>query len=437
VPTATSIATRERRPLMGWHGAATGVGLAALGAMLAAGVLLAAAATTGASVLVVTGRPGLPDWIAGILPELGRTAGPGGLLAALGVLTAGYAVVLLCRRAVPAAAVIGAIVALHVVFALAPPLLSADVFSYVAYGRLGAVHHVSPYLHGPAVARHDPVLPYVSALWAATPSAYGPLFTLGSYGLALLGIDSALWGFKAVAALSGLAVVALVWRCAQRRGRDPVAAAAVVGLNPLLLVYAVGGGHNDLLMLALTLVGVLFALMGDEAAGAAGVIAGAAVKASSGVVLPFLLLGARRPARALAGAAAAAVAVAVLGLAAFGTSAFGWVGVLSQAHLVTSSSPSSDVVTLFGGIPHARSLGAVALGAVVGGLLWRAWRGMDWVTAAGWALLVVSMSTSAVFGWYTIWPLPFAALSPDRRLLAATLGLQALFIAHLLPDVVA
>ena len=40
-----------------------------------------------------------------------------------------------------------------------------------------------------------------------------------------------------------------MWRCARLRGIDPVRAVALVGLNPLLIVYGVGGGHNDLLML--------------------------------------------------------------------------------------------------------------------------------------------------------------------------------------------
>jgi len=53
-----------------------------------------------------------------------------------------------------------------------------------------------------------------------------------------------------------------------------------------------------------------------------------------------------------------------------------------------------------------------------------------------WALLLVAASSRSLFGWYTIWPLPFAALSRDRRLLAATLFLQAIFVAHLLPAAV-
>jgi hypothetical protein len=62
---------------------------------------------------------------------------------------------------------------------------------------------------------------------------------------------------------------------------------------------------------------------------------------------------------------------------------------------------------------------------------------MDWISGAGWALLVVAASGGTLHAWYTIWPLPFAALSRDRRLLAATLFLQAIFVAHLLLTAVA
>ena len=43
----------------------------------------------------------------------------------------------------------GAAVVLVVAFALAPPLLSQDVFSYIAYARLGALHGLNPYIQPP------------------------------------------------------------------------------------------------------------------------------------------------------------------------------------------------------------------------------------------------------------------------------------------------
>src|ERR1700688_3849470 len=100
---------------------------------------------------------------------------------------AGFAASLAVLRAAPALApriVWGAIAVLVVGFALAPPLLSHDVYSYVDYARLGALHGLAPSVHGPAAAPADPAFAHVT--WPHTTSAYGPLFTLVTYPLAWL-----------------------------------------------------------------------------------------------------------------------------------------------------------------------------------------------------------------------------------------------------------
>ena len=85
-----------------------------------------------------------------------------------------------------------------------------------------------------------------------------------SYLLAPLSIPASVLTYKAIAALSSLAIVALVWNGARLRGVDPVKAAALVGLNPLIVVYGVGGGHNDLLMLAPMVAGIVLLLQRRE-----------------------------------------------------------------------------------------------------------------------------------------------------------------------------
>src|SRR5208283_3866190 len=58
-----------------------------------------------------------------------------------------------------------------------------------------------------------------------------------------------------------LATIALVWRCARLRGRDPVAAVAFVGLNPIVLVWGLGGDHTDFLMMLCIVAGVYLLLL--------------------------------------------------------------------------------------------------------------------------------------------------------------------------------
>lgn len=52
----------------------------------------------------------------------------------------------------------------------------------------------------------------------------------------------------------------------------------------------------------------------------------------------------------------------------------------------------------------------------------------DWVAACGWAFVAVLATSSWLLAWYTLWPLPLAALARGRRLLVATLALQGLFV---------
>src|SRR5205085_1433336 len=87
-----------------------------------------------------------------------------------------------------------------------------------AYARMGAEHGLDPYTHFPSEAFSDPVFGFLG--WPFQHSPYGPLFTLGSYGLAPLGLAGAMWTVKALAAATSLAAVALV-AVAATRARPP------------------------------------------------------------------------------------------------------------------------------------------------------------------------------------------------------------------------
>jgi hypothetical protein len=86
-------------------------------------------------------------------------------------------------------------------------------------------------------------------------------------------------------------------------------------------------------------------------------------------------------------------------------------------------------------IDHKILKGLLALAIVY--LLWRTWRGYDWVAASGWAMLAVAVTSTWLLAWYTLWSLPLAVVTRDRRLLAATLVIQGLFILHQLPPLFA
>jgi glycosyl transferase family 87 len=411
------------------------LGAGALAGLLAASLLLAAAAAAERRIWFVpaSAAGGFPGWLAGAFHGLHLTLGPARGALLLVAMFACYLLALVCARAgaIPARWAIAAVVAVHVAMLLAPPLFSADMFGYVDYARLAVLHGLNPYVHGAADAASDPVVPYVR--WHDIPSPYGPLFTILSMPLAWLGVPVALWAWKTAAALLSLACLWLVWRIAERRGVAPVPALLFVGLNPLLLAYGVGGAHNDFLLMALGLGAVLLVLEGRDAPGGALGVLAAGVKASAGLLLPFLLLGAsevpvrpHRPRRALAGGLAAGLALLAAALAAFGGQALAFVHqIREQQQFVAADSVPRKLAGLLGydALPGGlRALFGLAFAAVVLSLVWATWRRrVDWLAAAGWATLALLLSTAWLVPWYVVWLLPLAAVARDRRLRGATL----------------
>src|SRR4051812_46058558 len=168
--------------------------------------------------LVLATSGGSPGWLlgplrfAGIDAADGRLAGPL-FYAALWVALLLYVVVLRGLDGIGLRLVVGAVLLAHLVFLLAPPLLSHDVFSYIAYARLGVAHDLNPYTHAPIDIAGDPGFAHAGSIYAV--SAYGPLFTLATYPLSPLGVPTAFWILKIVACVCSLGIVWLVWRIGQ------------------------------------------------------------------------------------------------------------------------------------------------------------------------------------------------------------------------------
>jgi alpha-1,6-mannosyltransferase len=396
---------------------------------IVATTFLTAAGAAGEPSQYVPGRSGgWPGWMAGPLEGLGMNIGSGAFQTLTLIMCASYLLVLACSRALPLGALAAAIVAAHVILLLGPPLISQDVFGYLGFARLGALHGLDPYTHVAAQAAGDEVFWFVG--WPYKHSPYGPLFTLASYATAPLGLAGGLWAFKAVAVASSLAAIALVARAAGELGHSRRWAAAFVGLNPVLLVLAVGGAHNDtLLVMVLAAALVLTAGASPRFRTAAATLAvGVGIKVTAGLVLAFLVLAPQRwrERRQVAGAAVLSLlALGAVGLIGFGSHALGFLNAVGeQQQLVAVHSVPAETARLFGlhGTPDWwRNLYAGLFALVLVYSLWRTARGTDWRVAAGWATLALLLSTAWLLPWYAIWVLPLAAVSGDRRLRAATL----------------
>jgi hypothetical protein len=384
--------------------------------------------------------PAIAGWLAGIGERLGYRV----FLIAILTSSAAYGglLLLLIRRPRGALlskrAAIALIAALHAIVFAGPILLSTDVFSYIAYARMGVEHGLNPYLNGPAAISHDPIYFYVGHDWRHVATAYGPLYTLISYPLAPLGVIGALWGMKVMALLAGVGTLVLTWRCARVRDLDPVAAILAVGANPIYVIYGLGGAHNDLIMLLLMTGAVSLTLLGEatprrEAAAAGTIVAGALVKATVAALLPFMILSRRRLAP-IVGALIVLAGGALLAYLVFGVHGIDIVAALNRdAAFVSTDSFATELAHLFGkpGVfPIDHDLLKAALVLIILHLMWRTWRGYDWIAASGWTLLAISVTSTWLLAWYILWPLPLAVIARDRRLLVATLFIQALFILH-------
>ncbi len=428
----TLSSSRERR----WTLLASALSLV----LLAATLEIVLDAALGHSALIPK-QPSTTKWMVGIGERLGYRV----FLIALLAYTGAFAGMVAIARQISTRWAIALVAALQLIVFAGPILISTDVFSYIAYARMGVEHGVNPYLHGPISISGDPVYRYVGKDWIKVATAYGPLYTLLSYPLAPLGVAGALWGMKLEALLASAGTLALTWRCARMRGLDPKFALIAVGVNPLWVIYGLGGAHNDLIMTLLLMGAVALTLAGergsrDEVYAGAAVLGATLVKATGIVLLPFMLLSRRRLAP-LVGVAVAGLTCAILAYLVFGIHGVDIVSALNRdSAFVSSDAFPTEIAHLFGkpGVfPIDHELLQLALVLIVLHLLWRTWRGYDWVAASGWALLAIVVASTWLLAWYTLWALPLAAISRDRRLLYATFAVQGLFIVHQLAPLVA
>ncbi len=448
------------------------VGAACLFAIVACSMLVVLIAANRPSVLAATSHTGyFPHWmtgpLGGLVPWFTRNDKVLKYLFS-GAIVAMYVSYVLGLRFVPrlrARWAIGAVLAVHAIFLLSPPLALTDVFNYVNYGRMEIVHGLNPYTTIPILEPHsDPS--YDLSNWHQLLSPYGPLFTMITFVVVPLGVAGSFWVLKALLVASSLGTIALVWKCARLLGRDPVAAIVLVALNPIVLVWGLGGDHNDfpmvffivlgfyLLLLARTHVedaapralgasaietvrGWLWPLSWVELGAGAAFVTATAIKASGGVLVPVVLAGLLRAPRRLTqvvlGMAGAGLLIAIASVIAFGLHI---PDLSTQGSLVTDVSVPNLIGLALGAGGETETLHKLlTLALIVSVLLCcvQAYRRGSAVTASGWASVALLVTLGWVLPWYVLWVLPLAALSASRRLRVTALALGVYLIVAWAP----
>jgi len=413
-------------------------GRIALATMLLGTLALVAFASARQGVLVPRSYLSFPPWEAGPLHFLFRGLPSDylalniGLSVLVPVLTLAYVAAILAVRSFSVRALVIVILALHALLLLAPPMQLTDLFNYLGYARLGAVHHLNPYTHGISAELHDPIFRFAS--WHNLKSPYGPLFTAISYPLALLPLPLAFWALKVIAVLTSLAFLGLVWRGARLLGRDPRFALVFVALNPIYIVYALGGFHNDFFMLIPSMAAIVLLLERRDGAAGAALMFAVAVKFTAVLLLPFLLIAARPPERrlrVLTGAVLAAIPLAAGSIALFG---FTLPNLSDQSTLLTDLSVPNLVgiaIGAGGGTPAVLRVANVLLVLVV---IYCLRRQREWLAGAGWSTLALIASLAWLVPWYILWVLPLAALASSVRLRRAALAFTVFLVLTFLPE---
>jgi alpha-1,6-mannosyltransferase len=350
--------------------------------------------------------------------------------------------------------------------AVAPPLFSRDVYSYLAQSATLA-RGLDPYVLGPAEALgvDDPLTRSIPTIWRDTPAPYGPLFLLmGRVITALSGNDVVLGLFEhRLLALAGVGLI--VWalpKLARRCGLDTGLAMWLGAANPLVLFHLVSGIHNEAIMIGLMLAGMELGLRaGDRLldphllGGALLIVAASAVKLPALLALGFLGMEWARRRGAKAGHVVAVASVfLLLTLIVYvplsvGTGVgIGWLQTLGVPSLIRSwMSVSTDFGLLSGQVgiiagmgDHtdatlnvARGIGLAASGVLVVLLLFAVLRGrLDAITGMGAGLGAVVLLGPIVHPWYLLWAaIPLAAtrgLPRYRRLALAASAVLALLV---------
>lgn len=430
-PVAAAPAPPRRDALAGVAGVARKLlGLISLAVVAGGTAVIVSDFASRRSVLVPARLGGMPPWLRGPLRDAGYVLPPSRFGYVFLAMTAAYLVALLCAPALRARWIVAAIAVIHATLLLGPPIFSSDVFGYLDWARMGALHGLNPYSHDSGSVVSDAVYPFVR--WHSLTSPYGPAFTLLTYAIVPLGLAGSFWALKVLTVGASLGCVALIYRICETLDLPPKPAILLYGLNPAVIVYAVGGFHNDVLMMLPMLGGIYLVVSQRERAGAALAASAVAIKASAGLIMPFLLLGAHERRRALTAAVMTGAAVLVVGFIAFGTETLDFLNVLgTQQKLNSGSSVIAQLGSWLGwsGSPTPVRLVASAVGGgAILVTLYRTLRGKDWVTEAGWATLALMVTSSWLLAWYIVWLVPLAAVSRSRLLQGGAVGMTLFVI---------
>lgn len=317
--------------------------------------------------------------------------------------------------------------------------ITSDLFSYLVQAHLLTDLAQNPLEAAPLEGPLDALVLAYAGPYADLPSAYGPTWMLLSAPATVGRHDVAggLFYLKGLATAAYLGSAWLVERLLQRlRSSDPLLGLYLFAWNPLVLLLAVGDGHNDMVMMGLALLAVWLLLQERWELAFACLAFSAWVKYTSALLLPLFLIyawhclgaksGERRGLLLFRALASAVVASALVFLPHWDRDGM---AVLVQRFLQPANWAVSGA-----GLPGWVMLLGLTLFSVayLGLLLWPARQGnplQDLGHSAFLALLLaVFLGAARSQPWHFIWPVALAGLSNRRWAWPLVAGLSVLLL---------
>jgi hypothetical protein len=160
---------------------------------------------------------------------------------------------------------------------LIPIITSADVYSYIAYARMGVIYHLNPLVTLPKAIHSDPV--YRRLYWLNQPSAYGPTWIIITCFLqwlaniiGIVGILAMLMILRLFGLIMHLGSCCLIWSITGHLHRrygfisseKRLLALLAFAWNPLLLFEACVNAHNDATLLFFVLLAIWFLVRREQ-----------------------------------------------------------------------------------------------------------------------------------------------------------------------------
>lgn len=177
------------------------------------------------------------------------------------------------------------------------PAFSYDIFNYMFTAKTVLVYHKNPYEVVPL--QFTGVEPWLTFMrWTHLPSAYTPLWILLTLPAYLLGFGYfllILWSVKLLAAVSFLATVWCIGKILDLiDAREATLGMAVFAFNPLTVIEALVGAHNDIAMMALAMTGIYLLLKGKRIAAFFVIALSIAMKFMTIFIVPLFFFRLRR-----------------------------------------------------------------------------------------------------------------------------------------------